>query len=127
MKLLTVSSLLSLYLSSTVHATEAPAGHVYLYDRDSTSRLPKAQSVNPETARLIFAQRLGLSQFTSIDTKDKDVVEQLNWFGGRWQVPFHVGQQAPQPSKRVIVFVEGVQDAERKFREEAIRPLLTSY
>ncbi|KAH8732815.1 hypothetical protein GQ44DRAFT_696483 [Phaeosphaeriaceae sp. PMI808] len=45
-------------------------------------------SVSPDTARLIIAQRLGLSRFHSIGHVDADAIRHINAFGGRKQKLF---------------------------------------
>ncbi|KAF2801852.1 uncharacterized protein BDZ99DRAFT_469365 [Mytilinidion resinicola] len=65
-------------------ASKSPVGHVYAYDSAIKSKDTTQESlVTAETARLIIAQRLGLSRFHSLDDADEDVVQQLNRYGGR--------------------------------------------
>jgi phage-related baseplate assembly protein len=90
----------SLLLAGSAAAREA---HVYLSDhtiRDSSALLP-------ETARLVFAQRLGLGQSQSIKHVDENTIESLNTFGGRSQKLF--GQDVAQ-RQRALIMIEGVKD-----------------
>jgi hypothetical protein len=45
-------------------------------------------SVSPETARLIIAQRLGLSRFHSVEHADAEAIRHINAYGGRHQKLF---------------------------------------
>lgn len=40
-------------------------------------------AVSPDTARLILAQRLGVSRFHSLDAADATAIRHINTFGGR--------------------------------------------
>jgi phage-related baseplate assembly protein len=96
----------SLLLAGSAAAREA---HVYLSDhaiRDSSA-------LSPETARLVFAQRLGLGQSQSIKQVDENTIEALNAFGGRPQKLF--GQDDAH-RQRALIMVEGVKDV--KGRQE---------
>lgn len=68
-------------------------------------------SVSPETARLIIAQRLGLSRFHSIELADAEAIRHINTFGGRPSKLF--GQEdADKARAHLFVWVDGVDEAE---------------
>src|SRR5579864_70899 len=47
-------------------------GHVFLIDPDTSLSAARHDTIDPTTARLIFAQRLGLSPFYDIGHVDED-------------------------------------------------------
>ena len=101
-------------LLTVVHA-EVPAAHVYDLHGTSQHR-PAASSpdlVSPETARLILAQRLGLSQYHSLKGVDEQTIRQLNDFGGspRRLLSSSYGNSSPG---KLLVIVEAVEDPDRK-------------
>ncbi|KAL6711896.1 hypothetical protein ACN47E_002939 [Coniothyrium glycines] len=68
-------------------------------------------SVSPETARLIIAQRLGLSRYHSVEHADAEAIRHINAFGGRQQRLF--GQDDADKSKaHVLVWVEDAEQDE---------------
>lgn len=54
----------------------------------SCAVLAARPTVNPETARLIIAQRLGLSRFHSLEHADADTLHHINTYGGKRQILF---------------------------------------
>ena len=67
-----------------------------------------------ETARLIFAQRLGISQFHSIDNPNDEVIQQLNAYGAKQHKLFGVETEegVERTKSRVLVWIEGVENVE---------------
>ncbi|KAK7545535.1 hypothetical protein IWX49DRAFT_563483 [Phyllosticta citricarpa] len=101
----TVSSLLGLVVPVV---SSASLGHVYLHDLSAPpANRDTAPTLTPDTARLIFAQRLGLSQYHNIKTIDNDAVRYINDFGGDRHRLFGQDQLVDE-SKQVMVVVEGV-------------------
>jgi len=102
----------SFIISSLYCAAEAAnEGHVYIYDPMSRSSLQTPPTVDPNTARLIFAQRLGISRFHSIKTPTEVVLKQINAFGGHH--PNIFGGDVKSTSKaHVLVWLEDVEDVE---------------
>ncbi|KAK8162674.1 hypothetical protein IWX90DRAFT_436044 [Phyllosticta citrichinensis] len=96
--------------------SSASLGHVYLHDLSAPpANLDAAPALTPDTARLIFAQRLGLSQYHNIKTVDNDAVQYINDFGGDRHRLF--GQdQFVDDRKQVMVVVEGVKGGECKVK-----------
>lgn len=64
-----------------------------------------ADVVSPETARLIIAQRLGLSRFHSIEHADAEAIRQINAYGGRQQKLFG-GDDADQSKAHLLMWLE---------------------
>jgi hypothetical protein len=65
--------------------------------------------VTPETARLILAERLGLSRFHSIKNPSEEVVQQINAYRGKQQKLF--GGEDPEATQaQLLVWVEDVED-----------------
>ncbi|OCK73745.1 hypothetical protein K432DRAFT_430419 [Lepidopterella palustris CBS 459.81] len=109
MKLSWCLFLSSLYCTACA-ASESTLGYVYLWDSSIKSKHTRHQSVDPETARLIFAQRLGLSRYHTLKNAKEEVIEQLNQYGGKPQQLF--GGDRESNNAHTIIWVEGVKDAE---------------
>ena len=102
---------LSFIVSSLLGAVSASkVGHVYTYDpiANASPQPPSSSSVTPDTARLIFAQRLGLSRFHSIRHASEGDIQQINAYGGRPQKLF--GEDRERTQARILVWVEDVED-----------------
>ena len=102
--------ILSLLYCAVSVASSSNVGRVYVWDSTTKStdkQLPS--SVDPETARLIFAQRLGLSQFHNLKNANERVIQQLNQYGGTPQQLFGARESN---SAHAIIIVEGVENAE---------------
>ena len=99
------------FVFSSLYCSVAAAkpGRVYVYDPVAKAP-PQPQSVSPETARLILAQRLGLSRFHSIQHANDETIQQLNAYGGRQQKLF--GREDRERTRaHVLVWIEDVEDA----------------
>ncbi|KAF1941611.1 hypothetical protein EJ02DRAFT_377347 [Clathrospora elynae] len=67
--------------------------------------------VSPETARLILAQRLGVSRFHSLEHADAETIRHINAYGGRQQKLF--GADDAESSKaHLLVWVEDAEGDE---------------
>lgn len=106
MKIFSGSLIVSLLLAIPSNARSA---HVYLSGRDTTAISTSREAVSPSTARLIFAQRLGLSDFHSLEGADEDALASLNAYGARQRRLF--ADEESRPS-RAVVLVEDVKDLE---------------
>jgi hypothetical protein len=62
-------------------------------------------SVSLETARLIIAQRLGLSRFHSIEHADAEAIRHINAYGGRQQKLFG-GEDADRSRAHLLMWIE---------------------
>jgi len=93
----------------------ASVASVYTFDSRPPQSPPASVSdvVSPETARLILARRLGLSQYHTLKGADDETLQQLSKFGGTQQRllgddPGYSGLG------KLLVIVEGVQNPNRK-------------
>jgi hypothetical protein len=62
-------------------------------------------TVSPNTARLIIAQRLGLSRFHSIDHPDAETIRHINAYGGR-QPKLFGGDDADRSRAHLLIWRE---------------------
>jgi hypothetical protein len=62
-------------------------------------------NVSPETARLIIAQRLGLSRFHSFEHVDADSLRHINAYGGLPQKLFGQGD-ADKSKAHLLMWIE---------------------
>lgn len=100
-------------VSSLAYAVSAAQhGRIYIVDpTPRASSLQAATTVDPATARLILAQRLGLARFHSIDkTCSEESLEQINAFGGAQPTLF--GGEDAGTQAHALVWIEGVEDAD---------------
>ena len=96
-------------VTAVAHADDL-AAHVYDLYPASENRPAASNSdlVSTETARLIIAQRLGLSQYHSLKGVDEQTIRQLNELGGSPQRLLSKGYGGSSPAKLLLI-VEGVQ------------------
>lgn len=102
------------YTSAILHQTCAFSPKAYVYTFDGSSKHQptlESPSVLPTTARLLFAQRLGLSRFHSLDRADENTIGLINRFGGPREEIFIDGDER-KPDQKVLVFVENVERPE---------------
>lgn len=94
-------------------AAAAPSPRIYIQDLDAPAHLSTqtAPTLSADTARLIFAQRLGLSQFHSLKHADDDTIQYLNDFGGSRHQLFSDDEPADE-TKHIMVVVQGVKNTE---------------
>jgi len=64
-------------------------------------------SISPITARLLLAQRLGLSQYHSLEDADESTLEVLNDYGGRQGQVFEDEEQI-RGAEKLLLIVDGV-------------------
>lgn len=79
---------------------------VYLFDgseRPTTSTTP---SLTPEQARLVFAQRLGTSQYHGLGDATESTISYINQFGGAHESLFQ--HPAKDKAAELVLIVEGV-------------------
>ena len=108
-----------LVLSGIVYASvllqaHAVAPEAFIYtskNQESTLSHRKAISISPITARLLLAQRLGLSQYHSLEDADDVTIELLNAFGDAQEQIFHDHDQGRRPDK-LLTFIENVEHPE---------------
>ncbi|KAL9103233.1 MAG: hypothetical protein Q9163_001720 [Psora crenata] len=105
-----LAGLLWASIAAEVYAQTTPA-LMYLVDAGSSNPNVKPLSITPNTARLLFAQRLGLSQYHDLGDIDDSTLEILNSHGGNLQKVFLPEDEHPGKSKLLVV-VEGVEHPE---------------
>lgn len=98
-------------LTSYAAATAATVGHVFVFDPVRVDAAPEqAPSVSPETARLILAHRLGVSQYHSIeDAEDEELINHLNQYGGNQEL-FADDRSQDRSSAHALVWIDDVDD-----------------
>ena len=99
------------FVASTLYcaAVAAKNGHVFTFDGSENHAAAASSPIDPETARLILAQRLGLSRFHSIKDADADAIKNINTYGGRQQKLF--GEQADTSRAQLLVWLEDAEDS----------------
>ncbi|KAK4691896.1 hypothetical protein P7C71_g5203, partial [Lecanoromycetidae sp. Uapishka_2] len=115
-KFLWASSALEIY-------TVSAQALLYISDAVPLSSKAGPPSISPNTARLLFAQRLGLSQYHSLEDADESTLHILNTYGGKQQQVFGQGKEA-QDLERVLVIVDGVSKPDDIF-DRSIAPAVT--
>ncbi|KAL2057191.1 hypothetical protein ABVK25_002244 [Lepraria finkii] len=91
-----------------------------------TSPLPLKESlpsIFPNTARLLFAQRLGLSQYHSLEGADETTLNVLNTYGGKQQHIFS-HEERTRSIDKILLIVDGVANPEDIF-DHSVRPAVT--
>jgi len=95
-------------LTRSLHTVAASShGHVFLLDSASLSA-SHHETIDPSSARLIFAERLGLSQFYEIEDGDEEVIRRINAFGGSNRRLLGSDSSTTTPT-RVFILVDGVE------------------
>lgn len=84
-------------------------GEALVYTSESWSRQTPAEppSISPHTARLLLAQRLGLSQYHSLADADERTLDILNTYAGEQQEIF-AREEGFQGAEKLLLVVEGV-------------------
>jgi hypothetical protein len=81
---------------------------VYIFQEDEWSKASDPPALSPAEARLVFAQRLGVSQYHSLDHAGDSALSYINRFGGRQTRLFEAGGH--DKAAELILFVEGGSD-----------------
>ncbi|KAJ4342917.1 hypothetical protein N0V87_000634 [Didymella glomerata] len=99
------------FVASSLYCAAAAAqnGHVFTFDGSEDHAAPASSPIGPETARLILAQRLGLSRFHSIKDADADAIKSINIYGGRQQKLF--GEDADTSRAQLLVWLEDAEES----------------
>lgn len=80
---------------------------VYTFDQTSPSQSTSKSTISAENTRLFLAQRLGLSQFHSLENADDDTLRLLDDYGGS-QTPLFKSND--RHVRRLLVIIEGLED-----------------
>lgn len=107
-----------LVLASTALEAYTVSAQALIYIFDAVSPPSKAgqPSISPNTARLLFAQRLGLSQYHSLEDAEESTLDILNRYGGERQQIF-AHEEHKQDSEKVLIIVDGVSKSEGMNRD----------
>lgn len=89
--------------------TVAGEARVYTSESWSYQKPKEPPSISPHTARLLLAQRLGLSQYHSLQDADEPTLDILNTYGGEQQQIF-VHEERSQGAEKLLLVVEGVDE-----------------
>ncbi|KAF2869525.1 hypothetical protein BDV95DRAFT_498359 [Massariosphaeria phaeospora] len=101
------------FIASSLYCSAAASqlGHVYIHDSVPNAAPQSPPSVTPETARLILAERLGLSYFHSIESSNDEAIQQINAYGGRQpRLRLLGGGDAGRTKAQVLIWVDDVED-----------------
>ena len=79
---------------------------VYYLDKSTAPSNAQPPSVFPSTARLLLAQRLGLSQYHSLKNADPSTITILNSLNGP-QKPLFLDEERDERAVRVLAIIEG--------------------
>ncbi|KAK2773057.1 hypothetical protein FQN53_004285 [Emmonsiellopsis sp. PD_33] len=99
-------SLLSLSLSAAAGVSAYDA-RAYTFESRQSDTAPVNRIVAPQTARLILANRLGLSEGTTLGAVDEKAIQNLNIFGGKQTAIFGDLNSEDDLAKMLLVW-EGV-------------------
>ena len=85
------------------------AGEAVVYTSESWSHQTPAEppSISPHIARLLFARRLGLSQYHSLQDADDSTLDILTTYGGEQQQIF---ARENGGAEKLLLVVEGVDE-----------------
>lgn len=115
-----------LWASIALKAYTASA-QALIYTSDAGSPPSKAGPtlISPNTARLLFAQRLGLSQYHSLKDADESTLDFLTTYGGKQNQIFSHEEQS-QALEKVLIIVDGVSKPEGRIGnyKYSARPVL---
>lgn len=94
---------------STAFKAYFVSAEAFIYTSDIPPHQPREDlpSVTPLTARLLLAQRLGLSQYHSLEDADESTIQILNNYGGKQQQIF-AHEDRSEGTGKLLLVVEGV-------------------
>lgn len=112
-----MKALLGLLWASAALGAYTVLGEALVYTSESWLRQTPAEppSISPHTARLLFAQRLGLSQYHSLQDADESSLAILNNYGGQQRQIFD-SEDGFHGAEKILLVVEGV--GEGSFRSQ---------
>jgi hypothetical protein len=97
----------SLLLPALVGAAAALSdASVYIFQQDFTPETSKTPTLTPEQARLVFAQRLGISRYHALEDASESTLSYINSFGGQGESLFEDASD-DRPSELLLI-VEGI-------------------
>jgi hypothetical protein len=100
---LSTSLLLPILVGTAAALSDAS---VYIFQKDDSPNTSSAPLLSPEQARLVFAQRLGTSQYHGLGDATEATLSYINKFGGRRESLFENAADDKVPE--LVLIVEGV-------------------
>lgn len=117
-----------LWFASGLLQVHAVSSEAYIYtSRNPGSTLSHREpiSISSITARLLFAQRLGISQYHSLKDADEVSIELLNEFGcGGAEEQIFQDKDKERRLDKLLVFIENVQHPEGEYLIFWTRPMV---
>ena len=98
-----------LLLPALVGAATAAAiaeGNVYIFQSDERPSISNPPTLSPEEARLVFAQRLGVSQYHGIGDASDSTLSHISTFSGRQESIFQ--DSGRDKAAELVLLVQGV-------------------
>lgn len=97
-----------LFLPALIGAASAVVSDasVYIFQGQEWPSTSNPPTLSPEEARLVFAQRLGVSQYHSIGDASESTLAHINTFGGRQESIFQ--DSGRDKAAELVLFVQGV-------------------
>lgn len=96
----------SLLLSAGISAVSALSdASVYIFDGEQRPISSSPPTLTPEEARLIFAQRLGVSEYHGLGDASESTLAYINTYGGPQESLFGLSQDK---AAELVLIVEGV-------------------
>lgn len=106
----------SLLLQALISAASAISdASVYIVQGDKLPEFSTPPTLSPAEARLVFAQRLGVSEYHGLGDASEETLSYINAFGGRQESLF--SDLAQDKAAELVVMVEGISS-------EAAEPIL---
>jgi hypothetical protein len=100
--------------ASSIVTAASSAAKVFVYDSEAPSQASTSpETVDPATARLILAQRLGLGQYHTISNVNEESIRQINAFSPQQQALFR-HERHTEPISRLLIVVEGLEESSGK-------------
>ncbi|CZS95062.1 hypothetical protein WAI453_011169 [Rhynchosporium graminicola] len=101
------------FLFSALISAASAADHANVYIFDGAKRTAtNTPSLSPEQARLVFAQRLGTSQYHGIGDASESTLSYINKFGGQHESLFQ--DTTDDKAAELVLIVEGVSSENAK-------------
>ncbi len=107
--------LAGLICSGLILQVDAISPKAYIYTSSNgeyTSSSTEARPISPITTKLLLAQRLGLSQYYSLEGADEATIEILNGFTSPQEQLFLDGIETKRRERKLLAIVENVEQFE---------------
>lgn len=99
--------LAQLFLSALIGTVSAASdASVYLFQGQEWPSTSNPPTLSPDEARLVFAQRLGISQYHGIGEASESTLAHINTFGGRQESIFQ--DSVRDKAAELVFLVQGV-------------------